>query len=106
MQPGVKLPDRPPLHFQPLGHALEPGAEDRHEARGGFVLQRLLPVFGVICGAGLVEGDAGLVDFVVEVGLEGAGGVVRVPFLGDELHLLGDGFGVRCHAAWLPEGGA
>lgn len=41
---------------------------------------------------GLVEGDVGFVDFVVEVVFENAAWVGRVPFLGDELDLFEDGF--------------
>lgn len=43
-------------------------------------------------GLGLVEGDVGFVDFVVEVVLEDAAWVCWVPFLGDEFDLFEDGF--------------
>lgn len=43
-------------------------------------------------GLGLVEGDMGFVDFVVEVVLEDTAGVCGVPFLGDEFNLIEDWF--------------
>jgi hypothetical protein len=73
-------------------------AEDGHESRRGLVLESLLPFARVFMGLGLVEGNVGFVDLVVEVMLEDAAGACGIPFLGDEPELFEDGFLV-CLAA-------
>lgn len=91
VEAGVEVCDGALLGLEAVGEAGEAGAEDGDEARGGLLLEGLLPLAGVLVGERLVEGYVGLVDLVVEVVLEDAAGVRGVVLVEDLLDLVGDG---------------
>ena len=74
-----------------VAELLEASDEDRNGARVWAFAKRFFPFVFVFAGVGAVESGAVFVDGVVEVGLEGFGLREWIPFLINELNLLGDG---------------
>lgn len=77
---------------QPVSDGFESGCQGGHETGRGLIVNGLLPLARILPWRRLVEGDARLVDFVVEVVLEYRVRVLRVPFVPYALNLLCDGF--------------
>lgn len=94
VQPRVEVRDGALLRLEAVRQPGEARALHGDEARGRLLLEGLLPFARVLVREGLVERDVGLVDLVVEVVLEDAGGVRGVVLVEELLDLVGDGLGV------------
>jgi hypothetical protein len=86
----VELDNDPPLERQARNDGREAGAEHGDVVRRRFLPQRLLPFLRILVRPRPVERDGVLIDLVVEICLEGAVRITRVPLLRDKFDLVGD----------------
>lgn len=82
--------DNSALRLEPRGESLESRSQRGNHAGTWLVLQRLVPFFGVVGGAGAVEGGLFLGHLVVEVVLEGRVWGIGVPVAREDLNAPDD----------------
>lgn len=90
MKTGIEVRQVPLLELDSLTHLCKAYTQDGYETRTRLLGQSFLPCFRVFIRSGPIVWCHVVLDLVVEVVLERAVRVARVPLLQHRLHLLGN----------------